>query len=416
MTVKGTGGDLFPFVAIGTLLKRRGHDVALIHDLEQAFFTRFYTELRRICGLNYVAIDAETQTDLTGNARAPASKRGVRGGTVSPADPNDYEPNQELFAFRVIAEYCRHQATVLIANKDLQLVAQAAAEKFALPLLSIYPTPFHLTSMPMLNDIYRMLAAPVNRFRAAVGLPAISDWEGLLWSSDKYIGLWPAWYAAPDARCPSSLSLVGFLRDYGAEPTGIPQDIAEFIAGAEPPVLITHGTTAPDQPGFFSASVEACRQLGLRAVLVSRYEELIPQPLPEGIIWFNYLSLGNLMPRFRAVIHHGGIGTSAQALAAGIPQLVLGFNYDRPDNGARLQNLGVGRFLPAILWQPHAVADALQNLLVSSAVRKRCEELAGQSNYPDAAALTCDIIENLIAEKTRLGALQQRENNRNADP
>lgn len=369
-----------------------------------------------MCGLNYVAIDAGTQTDLTENTRVPASKRDVGGGTVAPADPNDYQGEQELFAFQVIAERCRRQATVLIANKDLHLVTQAVAEKFALPLLSIYPTPFHLTSMPMLNDIYRMLAAPVNRFRGAVGLPSISDWQGLLWSSDKYIGLWPEWYAAPEAHWPSSLSLVGFLPDYGAEPTGIPQDVAEFLAGGEPPVLITHGTTAPDQPGFFSASVEACRQLGLRAVLVSRYEELIPQPLPEGVIWFSYLSIGNLMPRFRAVIHHGGIGTSAQALAAGIPQLVLGFNYDRPDNGDRLQNLGVGRFLPAILWQSHAVAAALQNLLASSAVRERCEELAGQSNYTDAAALACDIIENLIAEKTRLRALQQWENNRNADP
>jgi rhamnosyltransferase subunit B len=398
MAVKGTGGDLFPFSRIGTLLKQRGHDVVLIHDIEQPFSKRFQDDMARMFGLNYVAIEPEQAGAVPLVLPPTDPSSGHRRRSLASTD--DYDPSLELFEFNVIAGYCQHPETILIVHKNLHLVTEAVAEKLEIPLISIYPGPFYLTSMPILADIYRMRAEPVNRFRAEVGLPPASDWRSLLWSSDMDIALWPEWYAPPEPHWPSPLSMVGFLCDYGDESAKIPQEAEDFLADDEPPVLITHGTTLPERPGFFSASAEACRQLGLRAILVSRYEELIPDALPDSIKWFSYLPLRNLMPRMRAIIHHGGIGTSAQALAAGIPQLVLGFNYDRPDNGIRLQSLGVGQFLPASLWDSQAVARALRDLLESPAVRQRCEELSGQSNYPDAAPQACDIIEQLMADKS----------------
>jgi UDP:flavonoid glycosyltransferase YjiC (YdhE family) len=73
-----------------------------------------------------------------------------------------------------------------------------------------------------------------------------------------------------------------------------------------------------------------------------------------------------------AVIHHGGIGTLAQALAAGVPQLVLASGFDRPDNATRLQRLGVAEHLPPSCWKPAAAVEALRRLLESPDVRERC--------------------------------------------
>jgi rhamnosyltransferase subunit B len=398
IAVKGTGGDLFPFSRIGALLKERGHSVVLIHGIEQPFYKKFHDDMVKMFGLNYVAVEPEEAIlpePSPSLAEGPWYTRRRRWLTAT----NNFDMTSEQSEFNTLAEYCRRDDTILIVHKNMHLVSQAAAEKFEVPMISVYPGPFYLSSMSLLADIYRLRAEAVNRFRAEIGLPPVDDWQSLIWSSDLNIGLWPAWYAPPESYWPSPSRLVGFLCDYGDGSAGIPQEAEDFLASDEPPVLITHGTTVPDRPGFFSASAEACRQLGLRAILVCRYEELIPHPLPANIKWFDYLPLRNLMPRMRAIIHHGGIGTTSQALAAGIPQLALGFNYDRPDNGTRLRNLGVGKFLPSAFWHPQAIIDALRELLESPVVRQRCQELSRRSGFQDGASRACDIIENLIAEK-----------------
>jgi UDP:flavonoid glycosyltransferase YjiC (YdhE family) len=398
IAVKGTGGDLFPFSRIGALLKERGHGVVFIHGVEQPFHKKFHDDVVKMFGLHYVAIEPEKATPFEpppGAAEDPWVARRKRWL----ADTESYGLTDELSEFIALAEYCRRGDAVLIVHKNMYLVAQAAAEKFGIPMVSVYPGPFHLASMPLLADVYRLRAESVNRFRAEIGLPPVDDWQTLIRSSDLNIGLWPDWYAPSEPCSPSPSHLAGFLSDYGDEPTGIPPEAEDFLAKDGPPVLITHGTTVPDRPGFFDASVEACRHLGLRAVLVCRYEELVPRPLPASVRWFGYLPLRSLMGRMRAVIHHGGMGTIAQALAAGIPQLALVFNYDRPDNGRRLRNLGVGQFLPAASWRPEPVAEALQGLLESPDVRRRCQEMSGRSSFPGAASRVCDIVESLIADR-----------------
>ena len=398
IAVKGTGGDLFPFSRIGALLKERGHSVVFIHGIEQPFYKKFHDDMVKIFGLNYVAVEPEDAIPFDPQS-APAEDQWYIRRKRWLAATDYYDLADDLSEFNALAEYCRRGDTVLIVHKNMRFVAEAASEKFETPLISVFPGPYYLTSMSLLADVYRPRAEALNRFRAEIGLPPTVDWQRLIWSSDLNIGLWPDWYAPPESYWPSPFILVGFLCDYGDELTGIPPEAEDFLASDEPPVLITHGTTVPDRPGFFNASAEACRQLGLRAILVCRYEELIPHPLPANIKWFDYLPLRNLMPRMRAIIHHGGIGTTSQALAAGIPQLVLGLNFDRPDNGRRLRNLGVGQFLPSAKWHPQPITDALRELLESPDVQQRCQELSRKSSFPEAASRACDLIESLITEK-----------------
>jgi hypothetical protein len=99
-----------------------------------------------------------------------------------------------------------------------------------------------------------------------------------------------------------------------------------------------------------------------------------------------------------AIIHHGGIGTCAQALAAGIPQLILGIGADRPDNAFRLQHLGVAEFLPPPRWQPASVAEALQRLIGNAEVQGRCQALAERIRTFDSATATCEAIEKFMRE------------------
>src|SRR5947209_12830626 len=99
--------------------------------------------------------------------------------------------------------------------------------------------------------------------------------------------------------------------------------------------------------GFFRAAVAACGAAGVRGLLLTKYPGLVPSPLPPAIRHCAYAPFRQLLPLCGAVVHHGGVGTTAAALEAGCPQLVLPLAWDQPDNAARVRRLGVGAALGA---------------------------------------------------------------------
>ncbi|WP_444843721.1 glycosyltransferase [Duganella caerulea] len=104
----------------------------------------------------------------------------------------------------------------------------------------------------------------------------------------------------------------------------------------------------------------------------------IPANLPEAVLWQAYVPLSALLPHTAALVHHGGIGTTAEALRAGTPQLVVPFAWDQFDNGARIASLGVGQVIPARRIRPRKLARMLEHLCNSETVRARCSSLASR--------------------------------------
>ena len=105
------------------------------------------------------------------------------------------------------------------------------------------------------------------------------------------------------------------------------------------------------------------------------------------------MPFGDLFARAAAVVHHGGIGTTAQALAAGVPQLFMPMGFDQPDNAARSVRLGVAQAIPPPQWNAVHVATALTHLLSSTAVAAACRRWRGAIDAGAALARTCDLIE-----------------------
>lgn len=158
-------------------------------------------------------------------------------------------------------------------------------------------------------------------------------------------------------------------------------------------MLVTHGTTRPEIDSYFTAAVEACRLAGLRCVVTTNETDLLPRSLPEGVRHYERLRFADFMPLAKAVIHHGGIGTAVQALAAGVPQLVLPFRHDRPDNAERLKLYGVADWLPPVFWSAEAVAKSLTALTTSPSVRENCAAVRGELKGRPSVLKACDTIE-----------------------
>jgi rhamnosyltransferase subunit B len=123
---------------------------------------------------------------------------------------------------------------------------------------------------------------------------------------------------------------------------------------------------------FFEVGIEACRRLGIRALFVTRYPEQLPAALPPEIRHVAYVPFSQVLPRCKALVHHGGIGTVAQGLAAGVPQFVMAMSHDQPDNGYRLTRLGVGAYVYPKAFTPGRVADRLAHLTTSAGVARAC--------------------------------------------
>jgi UDP:flavonoid glycosyltransferase YjiC (YdhE family) len=152
-------------------------------------------------------------------------------------------------------------------------------------------------------------------------------------------------------------------------------DAERFLREGPKPILFTPGSANMWGKPFFEAAAGACERLGRRGMLVSGYAEHVPASLPPGVRAFDRLPFSHVFARCAAVVHHGGVGTLAQGLAAGVPQLVMPMAHDQPDNAQRLKRLGVGDHLLPKHFHVDAVAAKLKNLLASSEVARACMEV-----------------------------------------
>src|SRR5262249_39783188 len=142
-----------------------------------------------------------------------------------------------------------------------------------------------------------------------------------------------------------------------------------FIAAGEPPIVFTPGSANRFAASFFSAGIEAAARVGRRALLVTKYRDHLPPTLPAHAFHAPYAAFATLFPRAAAVVHHGGIGTCAQGLAAGVPQVIMPLGFDQPDNGARLVRLGVADTIGPSRFTAGRVAGALGRLLSTPGVQ-----------------------------------------------
>jgi UDP:flavonoid glycosyltransferase YjiC (YdhE family) len=235
----------------------------------------------------------------------------------------------------------------------------------------------------------RPLAPAVNRFRERLGLPPVRrgfrEWR---LSARRVVGLWPAWFAGLRPDWPRQVRLSGFPLWDGAGVTAVPPEVEEFLSSGPSPVLFLPGTAMLQSRAFFASSLEACRRLSLRALLLGGDAGSLPRPLPPFALHAPYAPLSLLLPRAAAVVHHAGIGTSAQALRAGTPQLLKPVAYDQFDNAERVSRLGCGIVLPDRRYDAGPAEAALRRLFGSPL---RCAEAAARLRGEDGLLAACDL-------------------------
>jgi UDP:flavonoid glycosyltransferase YjiC (YdhE family) len=247
--------------------------------------------------------------------------------------------------------------------------------------------------------IDRAVAEPLNAFRSQFQLPPALRILGDWWLSPQLIvGLFPDWFAPPQSDWPPQSVLSGFPLYDGARADELPAPVAEFLRAGSPPIVFTPGTAMRHGQSFFRAAIDACQLLSRRGILLTRYREQLPATLPENVCHFEFPPLSSVLPHCAAIVHHGGMGTTAQGLAAGIPQLIMPMAFDQPDNAARAVRLGVARTIARRAFRPRAVARLLTALLDSPTVAENCRTVAARTTSPQRLDAACDAICRLAVD------------------
>lgn len=390
LTTHWSNGEVYPFIKIGRELKARGHNVTVITNC-------YFKQAVQQAGLSFLALDTPEEFEqLMAEGYLFNSPQGflkIYQQYVLPKVAAEYQLIAKL--------YCPKE-TILVARATPGIAARIAAEKLEIPLVAVMSSPSHLSTRSLVEEmIGSILSDEINQIRTKIGLAVVENWSAWLRNTpSRTIGLWADWFCDATPAESSGVLQTGFIWDDEPTTSAIPADVQEFLQ-QEPPILITGGTTSLAGEKFFEVSAAACKLLDRPALLVTRHQKLIPSSLPHRVKWVKYLpSLVSCMPYTSAIIHHGGLVTSGQGLAAGIPQLVLSGGADQLYTGSCLNNLGVGKYLASLQWQPEVVAQSLHQLINSALVRDRCRIFADKFINTNSVATTCDLIETQIRRNT----------------
>ncbi|WP_266158206.1 nucleotide disphospho-sugar-binding domain-containing protein [Dyella silvatica] len=418
----GTHGDVHPQLGIGQALAARGHQVLFVT-------TANHLELFQRFDLAAISIfdDAQRQD----------FKRQLDGlGVLAKIG----YARQWVAAW--ISRWCELMAehidddTILVFPPVISIVARLLQEKHGTPYLTTVFTPAYLfsTENPPRHKslrLYRKLPRGLRKglFRALeylvldrvfrsvmkesiaqLGIPAprriLSEWG---YSPQQNIGLFYEWFCQPAADWPRPLAFTGFpLFSENSAQAQLSPALEDFLAAGTPPIIFTPGTMVKDCRAFFETALAALQQLGQRGIFLSQASDQMPS-LPASVRHETYLPLHLLLPRASALAHHGGIGTVAQAMATGTPQLILPGHSDQFDNALLIEQLGCGLMLEkALLDKPentHLLSDKLRQLLTAPAVKAACQSVQGRiTSGSTALGHAADVIEATFRSTRKMAA------------
>ena len=237
---------------------------------------------------------------------------------------------------------------------------------------------------------------PYREFRRELGLN--DDHDPLIsgkFSDLLHLAMFSRVLGPPQPDWPPTTVQTGFcFYDGGNDIQKMPDGLKSFLESGEPPIVFTLGSAAVmDARDFFEESAEAARRLGRRAVLLYGTFNDPPKGLGGDVVGFDYAPYSQVFPRAACVVHQGGVGTTGQVLRAGVPQLVVPFAHDQPDNAARCRRLGVAEIIQRDSYTASTAVEKLDRLLSEGSYRSRAREAAEIVNSERGTNAACDAIE-----------------------
>lgn len=408
----GSLGDLHPIIALSLSLRDRGHSIVV------ATTEGYRTQVESL-GLNFHAIRPALPEDPQLIERLMDPKIGPELVLKDLVLGNLRDTYDDLMAIAKDADF-------LVAH-EIVYAAPLVAEMLKLRWAScaLAPAAFFSAYEPIVSSVYPALAKlhyfgpgmnrwvvefaksvtrpwgkPVYELRKELGLPPI---QNPIVGNDKYspylvLALFSSVLGTPQPDWSPNVLTTGFAFYDGDQEQQMNQELLAFLNSGDPPLVFTLGSAAVNAPGdFYAESVQAAIKLDLRAVLLIG-KNPPPENLPDSILCCDYAPYSEIFPRACAIIHQGGIGTTAQALRAGRPTLIVPYSHDQPDNAARVQQLGTSRTIRRKQYSASRVAKELSELIKAPSYVTKASEIGRLVQAENGVGMACDAIEKQLEE------------------
>ncbi len=408
----GLWGDVRPNVVLGQALQKAGYEVVVIGTAPY----RTWIESR---GLSYaeVSLDMQGMLDLV---------MGGEGGLFASIQAFNAVRKNVLPTFiqagKEVAAVMR-EGDVLLADELVSFLINGVIEKYQPRLIHVNMQPQAITGQfaamgqPILPDwmplrgAYNQLSYGIvrrttwsmqgsvgNQIRAAhLGLPK-QTWakQKLLLDSTPSLVLVSRHVVPPPADWPPHHVVTGYLFD--DDSWQAPPDLLDFLAAGEKPVCIGFCTMPIRKPAATTqAIIEAVQRSGRRAILLGRWADFGSTKVPKEVFLLKYAPHHWLFPHVAAVVHHGGAGTSAAALRAEVPSVVVPFYLDQPFWGQRLYELGVGtQPIPRSKLTGDKLAAAIHEATTNRAMQEKAAELGRKIAAEDGIAMALEAVQKFL--------------------
>ncbi len=412
----GSAGDLNPFIALGLRLREQGHEVRFaVQEHFRATVETLGFPVDLLSG-NVVASLAPYSAQMVGKSNPVTSLSILVEHGVLPTLPTNVEE---------LRQAC--QAADLLVTSFAQFAASFAADLTGIPWITVALTPVtlpsaHITSQPQpftlptplqrasnrltwkLGSLLlaRIIDQPVNRLRATYGLPPRRELFWLGNASDTLVCLAcsPA-FQQPMPDWPAFVQVTGFC--FWDTPSGwqLSPELQAFLHQDRPLIAVTAGSIGPEtrqafRP-FFQTSIAAIRRVGARALVIGLSAPDLDLPADGNVFALPFAPYSQVFPHCAAVIHHGGIGTTAQALRFGVPSLVVPWGMDQFYSAHQITHLGAGLSLTWRRCTVDRAAQSLRALLQNPSYDQAASRLRGQIAQEDGTAALCAAIQAQLA-------------------
>lgn len=412
ISAPGSRGDVNPMVSIGRELRRRGFDVVIS-------LAENYAEVAQESGLIAEPLISKADFDhMVGDpnvwrplAGARAVLRDAAGKFLEPhlsVIRNRHRPGKTIlvahpldFASRIFRDLDR--TTPLVSVQLSPAIVRNANDPPRLSPWWFEPRrpPWLVKAVYAMADYCvadRFLAPSVNATRKRLGLTPIRRILDRWWlSPDLVLGLYPHWFGDQRPDCLGAWKACGFPVEASNNLATDDDQTKRLFAAPSKPVLFTPGTAHQHAKDFFLNAIDACSKVGKRCVLATSHREQLPKTLPAHAVSVGYVNLQSVLQSCSAIVHHGGIGTTAVAFSTGCPQIVCPMAFDQFHNADRVQELGVGRVLEHNVWKHGragaiALADSLSAVLEGRGTQLRCDEFAALESDFQGGEIAADAI------------------------